>query len=142
MLERFFQKRRLRIYAAVANEIEKYKNNNLAFMFKGENDQSIVYDQWASIASDLKNGLSRLRAHIYEVREEYSALVIKYDKKVHAFIVLSFTVGRHNRSHPWDVKHNITQYPIGGRSDKCRNDAALNIIDNHHLHGDVAASFL
>lgn len=142
MFHSFFNKRRKLVYAEVAREIEKYKNDNLAYLFTDEMNQSIVFDQWASIFSNLKFGLSKLRAHIYEVREEYTSVVIIHHKKNNAFFVVSFTVGRHKKSLPWDVHHHVSKYPISGETPAHRNKAALDVIGGHNLSAHISASFM
>lgn len=107
-------------------------------MYFSENpSSSIVFDQWESILSNLKHGLSRLRAHIYENREEYTSVIISYSKEKHIFAVVSFTVGRARKSAPWDVKHYFTEYPVLGCDDAQRNEAVLRIIANHNVKEDI-----
>ncbi len=85
--------------------------------------------------STFSDGLLKLRAHIYEMREEYTSVIITYHEVKNAFVVFSFTVGRSKKSLPWDVSHNILEYPIDGRGEAERNEAALRVIGQHnHLH--------
>jgi len=142
LLGEFLEKKRKQVHAGVADAIERYKEDHLALVFVESVDQSVVFDQWSSIATNLKNGLSMLRHHIYERREEYSSVIISYNKSKHAFVVISFTVGRWKRSEPWSVNHHISEYRIPGKGPESRNKTALEIASRFNIKEEVSASFL
>ncbi len=53
MLGEFLEKKRKQVHAGVADAIERYKEDHLAFVFVESADQSVVFDQWSSIATNL-----------------------------------------------------------------------------------------
>ena len=49
MFKSFFERKANAVYNQASNEIEKYKEDNLAFLFSEDVKESVVFDQWASL---------------------------------------------------------------------------------------------